>query len=107
MHGIWLLLIGCHQELEKPVEEESGLPVLVFSLDGTWSTAGEPVAYEAALSYPDGRLERVEPVFSTDLEPMVRTTAENLTLTVAGDHVVTASTAFGEGALTATDTQTI
>lgn len=107
MQGFWLLLIGCHQELEKPVEEESGLPVLVFSVDGTWSTAGEPFAYEAALSYPDGRLERAEPVFMTNLEPMVRTSAESLTLTVAGDHVITASAMFGEGALTATDTQTI
>lgn len=67
-----------------------GEPSLVFELAADTTVAGEAVAYELHLLWPDGSEEPVTGGFASDLEPYIVWDLETLTPTVAGEHTLTA-----------------
>ena len=80
-----------------PVEVEEEPPVLSLTVAESAVLAGEPVAWELVLVYPDGEVQPAPgATMESDLEPLHFAATGELIPHKAGQHVLTASAWVGE-----------
>lgn len=77
-------------------EEFDNTPELVLTVETPGVTAGESTGYGLVLVFPDGTTEPVGGTLESDLEPHLGRTLVQVSPTVAGGHVLTATTSWRE-----------